>query len=74
MGYGSIYADRTVSHLTEREVNYLDRLFMKALVKTSFGRKEKERIENGKIIGKDMVFTLEGSDIDCRDGAETLYQ
>lgn len=70
MGYGSIYADRTISYLTEREVKYLDRLFMKALVKTSFGRKLKEKLDD-----EDCVF-LELSDRnqDMIDGAETLYQ
>lgn len=74
MGYVSAYAGDMISYITPREAKFLDRLFLKALVNTRFGRKEKERIEAGKRAGEDMVFTLEGRDIDRMDGAETLYQ
>lgn len=74
MGYGSIYGNRTISHLTEKEVRYLDRLFVKALRNTGFGRKEKERIEARQKAGEDLVFTLVDGDVDRMNGAETLYQ
>jgi len=73
MGYGTAYASDMISYITPREARFLDRLFVKALRNTSFGRKEKERIEAGQKSGEDLVFTLDGKDIDRMHGAETLY-
>ena len=44
MGYGTAYASDMISYITPREARFLDRLFVKALRNTSFGRKEKETI------------------------------
>lgn len=74
MGYGIVYANNMISYITLREARFLDRIFVKALRNTGFGRKEKERIEAGQKDGEDFIFTLEGKDINRMYGAETLYQ
>ena len=62
MGYQSIYSARTISRLTEYEVKYLDRLFMKGMVDTQFFQKFK------------LKGHIQGIDIDRIRCAETFYQ
>lgn len=62
MGYGSVYGNRMVSYLKPREVRFLDRLFLKALVRTRFGS---QLMENN---------VIEGSRVNELDGALELYK